>query len=226
MTDPNDGHIVMRIAVLGGTGKEGSGLAIRWALNGYNVIIGSRDEERAAAKADEINTKLGGDYLSGMENSAAAEAADLIVLSVPYGAHKATLEGVKAQLSGKILIDVTVPLKPPAVRTVHLPEGNAAGIEAQNFLGDDVKVVSAFQNISYIKLKEADADVDCDVLVCGNDKEAKNEVIKLIEAAGMRGFDAGPIENAVAIEALTPVLLYLNKAYGVKSSGIRLTGIE
>lgn len=226
MSNDIDGHTIMRIAVLGGTGKEGSGLAIRWALSGYKVIIGSRDAERAATRAAELNTELDGDFFTGMENTEAAATGDLIVLSVPYSAHRKTLESVKDQLSGKILIDVTVPLQPPAVRTVHLPEGKAAGIEAQAFLGDDVRVVSAFQNISYIKLKNPDEDVNCDVLICGNDVEAKAEVIKLVEAAGMQGFDAGPIENAIAVEALTPVLLYLNKAYKVKSSGIRLTGLE
>jgi len=226
MSNDIDGHTIMRIAVLGGTGKEGSGLAIRWALSGYKVIIGSRDAERAATRAAELNTELDGDFFTGMENTEAAATGDLIVLSVPYSAHRKTLESVKDHLNGKILIDVTVPLQPPAVRTVHLPEGKAAGIEAQAFLGDDVRVVSAFQNISYIKLKNPDEDVNCDVLICGNDVEAKAEVIKLVEAAGMQGFDAGPIENAIAVEALTPVLLYLNKAYKVKSSGIRLTGLE
>jgi len=226
MSNELDGHTIMRIAVLGGTGKEGSGLAIRWALSGYKVIIGSRDAERAATRAAELNTELNGDYFTGMENTEAAASGDLVVLSVPYSAHRKTLESVKDQLSGKILIDVTVPLQPPAVRTVHLPEGKAAGIEAQAFLGDDVRVVSAFQNISYIKLKNPDEDVNCDVLICGNDVEAKAEVIKLVEAAGMQGFDAGPIENAIAVEALTPVLLYMNKTYKVKSSGIRLTGLE
>jgi len=226
MSDTNDGHTVMRIGVLGGTGKEGSGLAVRWALAGYKVIIGSRDAGRAAERASELNAELNGDYFVGMANNNAAADADIVVLSVPYSAHRVTLESVKDQLAGKILIDVTVPLKPPTVRTVHLPDGLAAGIEAQTLLGEEVRVVSAFQNISYIKLKDPEGDVNCDVLICGNDAEAKAEVIKLVEAAGMRGFDAGPIENAIAVEAFTPVLLYLNKAYKVKSSGIRLTGLE
>ncbi len=226
MLQPGDRGTVMVIGVLGGTGKEGSALAMRWAVNGYQVIIGSRDAERAASRAAEINQELGGDYLTGLDNAGAAAAADVVVLSVPYDAHKATLESVKEQLKGKVLVDITVPLKPPKVRTVHLPPGQSAALEAQTLLGDEVRVVAAFQNISYIKLEKLDGDVDCDVLVCGNDADAKADVIRLTEAAGMRGIDAGLLSNAIAIEALTPVLLYINKQYGIKSSGIRITGIE
>jgi NADPH-dependent F420 reductase len=218
-------HTVLTIAVLGGTGKEGSGLAMRWAFNGYKVIIGSRDAERARQRAAELNAQLGGDYLTGMENAEAAQAANLVVLSVPYSAHKTTLEHVKAQLNGKILVDLTVPLQPPKVRTVHLPEGKAAALEAQALLGDSVKVVAAFQNISAEHLSDPEHSVDSDVLVCGDDAEAKANVMKLVEATGMRGVDAGPLANAIAVEALTPVLLYINKAYGIKGAGIRITGI-
>jgi 8-hydroxy-5-deazaflavin:NADPH oxidoreductase len=214
------------IAVLGGTGKEGSGLAMRWALNGYRVIIGSRDAERAASRAAELNETLGGDYLKGKLNETAAEEADIIVLSVPYSAHRPTLEAVREQANGKILIDVTVPLKPPQVRTVHLPEGHSAGQEAQALLGEGVRVVSAFQNVSAVKLKDPEADVNCDVLICGDDPEAKADTIKLVEAAGMRGIDAGPLANAAATESLTPVLLYINKTYGVKGAGIRITNLD
>ncbi|PJF22502.1 MAG: NADPH-dependent F420 reductase [Phototrophicales bacterium] len=221
MTD----KLMVTVAVLGGTGKEGSGLAMRWALNGYRVIIGSRDAERAVEKAKELNTALGGDYLTGMSNADATQAANLVVLSVPYSAHQATLASVKEQLTGKVLIDVTVPLQPPNVRTVYIPEGKAAGLEAQAFLGEQVKVVSAFQNVSAEKLKDPHATVECDVLVCGDDPEAKRDVIKLVEAAGMRGIDAGPLANAVAAEALTPVLLYINKTYKVKGAGIRITNL-
>lgn len=215
----------MQIAVLGGTGKEGSGLAMRWAMHGYNVIIGSRDAERAAAHAAEMNTALGSNKVVGMGNTDAAQKADLVVLSVPYTAHQATLESVKNSLQGKVLIDITVPLQPPKVRTVHLPEGKAAALEAQALLGDHVKVVAAFQNVSAEHLSDPHHVVDCDVLVCGNDAEAKAVVIKLVEATGMKGVDAGSLANAVAVEALTPVLLWINKVYGVKGSGIRITGI-
>lgn len=215
----------LKIAVLGGTGKEGSGLALRWIAKGYPVIIGSRDAEKAAAKAAEMNAHLNVQTVTGMANPDAAAQADVVVLSVPYSAHRVTLEGVKAQLQGKILVDITVPLQPPKVRTVHLPEGKAAALEAQALLGEGVRVVCAFQNVSAEHLSDPHHVVDCDVLVCGNDAESKSMVIRLVEAAGMRGVDAGSLANAVAVEALTPVLLYINKAYGVKGSGIRITGI-
>ncbi|MBL8162302.1 MAG: NADPH-dependent F420 reductase [Anaerolineae bacterium] len=215
----------LKIAVLGGTGKEGSGLAQRWIAKGYPVIIGSRDAEKAIAKAAEMNAQLNVQTVTGMANSDAALHADVVVLSVPYSAHKLTLEGVKDQVQGKILVDITVPLQPPKVRTVHVPEGKAASLEAQALLGEGVKVVCAFQNVSAEHLSDPHHVVDCDVLVCGNDADAKATVIKLVEATGMRGVDAGSLANAVAVEALTPVLLYINKAYSVKGSGIRITGI-
>jgi NADPH-dependent F420 reductase len=221
-----DSRIVITVAVVGGTGKEGSGLAMRWALNGYRVLIGSRDAERAAARAIELNAELGSDYLIGTSNIDAVEQADIVVLSVPYSAHQPTLESIKSLLAGKILVDVTVPLQPPAVRTVHVPAGKSAAQEAQALLGDSVRVVSAFQNVSAEKLKDPHADVQCDVLVCGDDDDAKQEAIKLVNAIGLRGFDAGPLANSVATEALTPVLLYLNKTYKAKGAGIRITNID
>ncbi|MBW4435494.1 MAG: NADPH-dependent F420 reductase [Pleurocapsa minor GSE-CHR-MK-17-07R] len=223
MTD-NAGNIVT-VAVLGGTGKEGSGLAARWALNGYRVIIGSRDAEKAKAKAAELNGILGGEYLVGADNVTAATQGDLVVLTVPYGAHKDTLLGVKDQLSGKVLVDVTVPLVPPKVRTVQLPDGKSAAQEAQALLGETVRVVSAFQNVSSEKMVDPSVTVDCDVLVTGDDADAKADVIRLVEASGMRGVDAGPLANAIVAESLTPVLLYINKKYGAHGSGIRITGI-
>lgn len=213
------------LAVLGGTGKEGSGLAMRWALKGYKVTIGSRDPEKAAARAAELNAQLGGQYLTGLGNAEAAAKADISILSVPYSAHQATLLGVKEALTGKILIDLTVPLQPPKIRTVHVPEGKSAALEAQSYLGESVKVVAAFQNVSAEHLGDPHHTVDCDVLVCGNDAEAKKAVIHLVEATGMRGVDAGSLANSVAVEALTPVLLYINKAYNAKGAGIRITGI-
>lgn len=218
---------VLTIAVLGGTGKEGSGLVLRWAESGYRVLIGSRDAARAASKAVELNTVLGQDLVRGMSNEEAAAEADLVVLSVPYAAHREILESVKDALQGKVLVSVTVPIRPPAVRTVYVPEGHAASLEAQALLGDKVTVVAAFQNVSAVHLKELKHSVNCDVLVCGDDEDAKNDVFQLIEAIdGMRAIDAGPLANAVAVEALTPVLLYINKRYKVAGAGIRITGLE
>lgn len=226
MVPENDSAIIVTIAILGGTGKEGSGLAMRWALNGYRVIIGSRDAERAANRAAELNAQLGGEYITGKGNADAATEADIVVLSVPYDAHKATLTAVKDALAGKVLIDLTVPLAPPDIWTVNVPEGRAAALEAQALVGRDVKVVAAFQNVSAVKLKDPNTVVQCDVLVCGDDASAKQDVIRLVQSAGMRGIDAGPLANAVAVEALTPVLLYINKTYKVKGAGIVITGLE
>ncbi len=214
------------LAILGGTGKEGAGLAMRWALRGYRVLIGSRSADRAKTRAIEMNRELGGDYLTGLANAEAAAAADIIILSVPYGAHQATLSGLREECAGKILVDLTVPLQPPEITQVNLPAGAAAALEAQSILGADATVVAAFQNVSAVKLKRLDQSVDCDVLVCADDPAARLDVMALVEAAGMRGIDAGALKNAVAAEALTPVLLHINKTYGVAGAGIRITGLD
>jgi len=217
------------LAILGGTGDLGTGLARRWAQAGYQVIIGSRTQEKAeAAVADlrEVMAERGvGDVaVQAMENLAAASAADIVVLTVPFSHQASTLELVRSALQGKILIDVTVPLVPPKVARVQLPEGGSAGKIAQTLLGDDVAVVSAFQNVAAAHLQEGHG-VDCDVLVCGNKKDARQQVITLVEAAGMRGFHAGMIDNAAAAEALTSVLITINKQYGCHA-GIRISGLD
>jgi len=222
----HDEHTLITVAVVGGTGKEGSGLAKRWAQSGYRVIIGSRNAERAQSRADEMNTELGGSYLTGTDNVSAAREASIVVLTVPYDAHKATLESIRDVAQGKVLVDVTVPLQPPKVRTVYIPEEKSASLAAQAYLGPNVKVVTAFQNVSSVHLQDADHAVSCDVLVCGDDAQAKEDVIHLAKAAGMRGLDAGPLANSVAVEALTPVLLYFNKRYKSPGTGIVITGIS
>ena len=210
------------IAVLGGTGAEGSGLAFRWARAGYKVIIGSRD----AARAEEAAAAVGEAGRSGADNETAARACDIAVLTVPFAAQRDTLAQVRAELQGKILIDVTVPLAPPRVSQVQLPaEGSAAQL-AQSTLGDGVKVVSAFQSVSAHYLKDPDYKIDCDVLVCGDEKEAREATITLADAAGMTGIHAGPLANAAASEALTSVLIWINRRYKVPSAGIRITGLD
>jgi NADPH-dependent F420 reductase len=215
------------VAVIGGTGNEGPGLALRWAKSGrYHVIIGSRQQEKAERVAAELNARLGRDLIRGMVNPDAAAAADLAVLTVPYSAHIPTLESIQAGLTGKILIDVTVPLQPPKVSHVYTPPGGSATAEAQALLGDAVRVVAAFQNVGAAHLDDPAHPIDCDVLVCGDDKEAKAEAITLAEAAGMRGLDAGPLQNAVVVEGLTSVLIGINIRYKVKGAGIRITGLK
>jgi NADPH-dependent F420 reductase len=222
-----DRSTLMTVAVLGGTGKAGSGLAMRWATGGYRVLIGSRDAKRAQAKADELNTLLGNSVIRGLSNVKAAAEADVVVLAVPYAAHRSTLESIQEVVQGKILVDVTVPLNPSSAQTVSVPEGRAAVLEAQAFLGKGVRVVAAFQNVGFAHLQDLKHGVNCDVLVCGDDEEAKKEVFRLVDTIeGMRPIDAGPLANAVAVEALTPVLLYINKRYNVPGAGIRITGLE
>lgn len=214
------------IALIGGTGNEGPGLAARWAASGqYRVIIGSRQAEKAERVATEINAKLGGDLVTGLVNEEAVEAGDIAVLTVPYSAHQATLTGLREKLQGKILVDVTVPLAPPRVSQVKIPPGGSAGQEAQAILGPGVQVISAFQNVGAAHLEDIHHPIDCDVLVCGDDKEAKAEAIALAEAAGMRGIDAGPLQNAVVAEGLTAVLIGINIRYKVKGAGIKITGV-
>ncbi len=215
------------IAVIGGTGNEGLGLALRWARSGqYRVIIGSRQAEKAERVAAELNARLGQALIRGMANPEAAAAADIAALTVPYSAHVATLESIRAGLTGKILVDVTVPLQPPRVSRVYIPLGGSAAAEAQALLGDSVRVVAAFQNVGAVHLQDLDHPIACDVLVCGDDPEAKAEAIALAGAIGARGLDAGPLQNAVVVEGLTAVLIGINRRYKVTGAGIRITGVE
>ncbi|MEM1154650.1 MAG: NADPH-dependent F420 reductase [Pseudomonadota bacterium] len=216
------------LAILGGTGDLGTGLARRWAQAGYKVIIGSRTQDKADAAVTDLREVMAERGVSevnvhAMANYEAASAADIVTLTVPFSHQTSTLESVRDVLQGKILIDVTVPLVPPKVGRVQLPEQGSAGQIAQALLGEDVAVVSAFQNVAAAHLQEGKG-VDCDVLVCGNKKDARAEVIKLIEAAGLRGFHAGMINNAAAAEALTSLLIVINKQYSCHA-GIKITGL-
>lgn len=223
-TDGIKEPLLLTIAVLGGTGKEGKGLAYRWAKAGYKVLIGSRSEERAVTAASEImELAEGSTSIVGTSNKEAAQLADIVVVSVPYAAHRETLESVKDVLKGKILIDVTVPLVPPKVRTVQMPSAGSAAQEAKEIVGEGVEVVAAFHNISHEHLLK-DEFVECEVLVTGTSKEARGEVLKLVEAAGLVGWDAGPIENSVVLEGLTSVLININKQYGSTHAGIKIMG--
>ena len=214
------------IAILGGTGEQGPGLAMRWSRAGYGVIIGSRQAEKAQRVAAELNVRLGADRIVGMDNAAAAAACDVAAITVPYDAQNALLEGLRDALQGKILIDVNVALKPPKVARVFIPPEGSAAEQAQAVLGEGVTVVGAFQNVSADKLADLDAPIDCDVLVCGDDRAAKQLAIRLAEDIGMRGIDAGPLVNAKAVEAMTSVLIGINIRYKVHGSGIRITGLS
>ena len=217
------------IAIVGGTGDLGTGLARRWVQAGYTVVIGSRTADKAEAAAAELKALMQERGVAtidvrGADNVSAAQAGDIVALTVPFSHQAPTLEQVKSALEGKILIDVTVPLVPPKVMRVQLPAEGSAGQIAQKILGDSVRVVSAFQNVAAHHLQEGHA-LDCDVLVCGDDKDARAQVIALVEAAGMRGFHAGSIANAAAAEALTSLLIFINKQYNCHA-GIRITGLN
>ena len=215
----------MKIAVLGGTGQQGPGLALRWAVAGEDVIIGSRKQERAERVAAELNAELGQERIRGLGNPEAAEAAEVVVLTVPYAAHLKTLESVKAHVEGKIFIDVSVPLDPDNARRMKMPPAGSATEEAQAFLGPSTKVVAAFQNVAAHLLRDPSQPIDCDVLVCGDDREAKKTVISLVTKMGFEAYDVGPAESARVVEGLTSLLIRLNIRHKVKGAGFRLSGL-
>jgi hypothetical protein len=217
---------VYTIGIIGGTGKEGKGLAYRWVKAGHKIIIGSRQWEKAQKAVETVFELLGGEteLLQGMENRDAVKVCEIAAITVPYAAHQPTLEDLKGVLDGKIIIDVVVPIVPPKVTKVQMPEAGSVAQEAQNILGENCHVVDAFQNISHERLLN-DGEVDCDVLVCGRGKAARNVVLDLVADAGLKGWDAGPIENVVVVEGLTSVLIGLNIQHHVHASGIRITGI-
>jgi NADPH-dependent F420 reductase len=214
------------IAVIGGTGAEGSAIALRLGHAGYRVIIGTRDSAKGARVTTELNKLLDGGAIEFTGNARAAASADIVILTVPYAAQEVTVQDMRAALDGKILIDATAPLVPPKVGNVQLPLGGSAVARIQGMLGDKVRVVSAFQNVAAHKLRQLEADVQCDVLVCGDDAEARSVARDLIMRMGLRALDAGPICNSAAAEALTSLLIFLHRKYKVTGAGIRITGLE
>ncbi|MGZ5095530.1 MAG: NADPH-dependent F420 reductase [Burkholderiales bacterium] len=213
------------LAIVGGTGALGTGLAMRWAAAGYTVVLGSRSRDKAEAAARAIEPRNGAPAVRGEDNVSAASAGDIVVIAVPWSNHDAMLEEIKPHVVGKIVVDAVVPLVPPKVALAQLPAQGSAAQIAQERLGDVARVVSAFHNVAAAKLQSG-GDIDCDVLVFGNDREARDAVITLADAAGTRGIDGGAIANSVAAEALTSVLIHINRRYKVAGAGIRITGIS
>lgn len=207
------------IGIIGGTGDLGSGLARRWASVGHHVVLGSRSKDKAEAKARELGGKTRGD-----DNVGAASAADVVVVAVPYSNHDATLREIQVAVQGKIVVDAVVPLLPPKVSVVQLPAGGSAAQLAQDLLGAGVRVVSAFHNVGASKL-HAGERADCDVLVFGDDKVSRELVIELANDVATRGVDGGVLANSAAAEALTSVLIGINRRYRVSGAGIRITGL-
>lgn len=217
----------MKIAILGGTGKEGAGLGYRWAVAGQHLIIGSRSAEKAQEAAIKLTEMLpaGATPITGTDNLTATHQADLIVLAVPYNAQAATLDTVAEAIAGKLLISVVVPIMPPKVSHVWRPPAGSAAQEAQATLGPSARVVAAFQNVSAEHLLDLNHEVACDVLICGDNKADKQLVQQLCQEAGLRGIDAGPLQNASVVEGLTAVLIGINARYKIKDAGIRITGL-
>lgn len=220
----NAEQAIRTIAIIGGTGALGTGLARRWARAGYDIVIGSRTQEKADAAVDELRAALPDANVTGRTNAAAADAADIVVLTVPFAHQQPTLEDIRSGLSGKILIDTTVPLVPPKVARVQLPDEGCAAVRAQGIVGDDVTVVSAFQNVA-ADLMASDDELACDVLVAGDKLAAREVVIELAEQAGFNAWHAGPLVNSAAMEALTSVLIFMNKRYPGSHAGVRMTGL-
>ena len=214
------------LAVIGGTGKEGKGLAFRFLKAGYTVVLGSRSSEKAMAAAQAIREELpGGAPVRGASNLEASQQATVVILTVPHAAHAEILESIKPAMSGKLLIDATVPLQPGKPTKVLLPRAGSAAQEARQILGEASEVTAAFHTISHQHLLKDDP-IACEVLVTGTSEAARDEALKLVTAAGMRGWDAGPLENSAVTEGLTSVLIYINKKYGSRNAGIRITGLS
>jgi NADPH-dependent F420 reductase len=216
---------VTRLAVIGGTGKEGNALAARFARAGVEVLIGSRDAGRGAAAAEDLNRRLGLETARGMSNRNAAEQAEIVLLSLPYEGMAPILADLRDAVQGKVVINIASALDPERKSRAKVPPAGSTTAEVQQFFGDAVKVVAAFQSIAPEKLEEVDSQIDSDVLVCGADRETRTRVIDLIHQIGIDALDAGMLANAVAVETLTAVLIALNIRYKTRGAGIRVTGI-
>lgn len=212
------------IAVLGGTGALGRGIVYRLAKAGHRVIIGSRDASRAAEAATEMNARLVQAACSGAGNRDAAAQGEVVILAVPYSTHDALVVEIADVVHEKIVVDTTVPLVPPKVSTTHVLQTGSAAERTAELLGEKAKVVSALQNVAADKLS-SDDPVDCDILVTSDDADARRTVAALIDAMGLSAIEAGPLANSIVAEALTSVLIGINRRMKVPGAGIRITGI-
>ena len=214
----------MRIGIVGGTGKLGSGLAVRWTRAGHEILVGSRDVGKARAHVEDLALQ-GYGSVEAADYAESARGADVVVLAVPYEAHGQAVEAIREAAKGKIVVDVTVPLKPPKVNQVSLPPGQSAALEAQALLGEGTPVVAALHHVSAIHLADVARAMQCDVLVASDDARAKDAVMQLVGDLGLRALDAGPLVNAIALESLTPVLIHLNRVYKSQGAGVVLTNL-
>jgi len=215
----------MRIGIVGGTGKEGAGLGVRWAVAGHEVVIGSRDAERARGKAAELAARAPGARVAGMSNRDAVAAAEVVVLAVPATGLAATLPEVREACRGKIVVSTVVPLTFGGGRLFTPPAQGSSAEEAQELLGPDARVVAAFHHIAAHELAAGDHAIECDLLLCGGDAEAKRVVTELGASMGLRAVDVGALYNAGPLEGITAVLATINRRYKLKNSGIKITGL-
>ena len=218
-------EILPTLAIIGGSGALGSGMTMRWAGKGYPIVIGSRSRDKAERVARTLKSSNAATPVRGMDNAAAAAAGDIVVITVPFASHETILAQIKDAVAGKIVIDTTVPLVPPEITRVQLPPQGSAAQITQEILGPDVQVVSAFHHVSARKL-QSQVEIDCDVLVFADKPSARETVITLIAALSIRGLHGGPLANAAAAEALTSVLIGINRHYGVDAAGLRITGLN
>lgn len=227
---PMPNHLVTEssshlIAIIGGTGKEGNALAYRFAKAGLRVIIGSRDAAKGENAARELNARLGVNTIEGTSNRDAAARADIVLLAVPYAGMRPILEDVREAAQGKIVINVASSLDPERKSRAKPPAAGSVTAEVQQFFGDSARVVCAFQNIAPEKLEAVDEKIDTDVIICGDDKDARATVVELIRRIGIEAWDGGALANAVAVEAMTAILIAINIKYKVRGAGIRVTGV-
>ena len=214
----------MTIAILGGTGKEGAGLALRWAKLGHTILIGSRDAARAQTKAAELRASAGALPITGHTNAEAAERAELVVIALPANGLASTLPEVRAACRGKVVVSTVVPLTFGGPRLFTPPPIGASGEEVAALL-PEARVVAAFHHIAAHELADADHPIDCDLLICGQDAPAKETVTQLGRSMGLRVLDVGPLTNSGPLEGITAVLATINRRYKLKNSGIKITGV-
>lgn len=212
------------IAIVGGTGNMGIGLATLFGRAGYKILIGSRNLQKSQAVANQLNKSISKGEIIGLLQEDAVSSADIVIISVPIKVHRQTISKLSELLKGKLVIDVTVPLDPSDPTKFVLPKAGSAGLETQELIGENGFVVDAFQHVS-AKLLLNNTIGEVDILVCGSPESARYQAIELIKSAGLRAVDAGGLENSAVIESLTPILIYMNKIYRKKDLGIKIQGL-
>ena len=220
MSNPNPS-----LAVIGGTGKEGSAIAMRFAKAGVKTLIGSRDAAKAQNMANTINSKFNIKNVEGYTNREATAKADIVLLAVPYDGMKPILEDIKPAAAGKVIVNIASSLDAEKKSRARINPAGSIAMEIQMFFGEGAKIVDAFQNISPEQLEKFDEKIETDVLVVGADRETRDMVIGLIKKVGIDAFDAGMIQNAVIVETMTAALIAINIRYKVRGAGIRLVGV-